>query len=227
MRFTGGYIKMHRSFLEWEWYTDLNTRVLFQHMILIANYKDTRLRGKEVKRGQIVTSIKELSNSSGISVQSVRTSLDKLKLTNEITIESTSEGSTITVNNYNLYQDINEQTNKPPTNEQQATNKRLTTYKESKKGKEVKNIEERKKDFATQVKQFLDKYDKEMLKAFYEYWSEHGPNDKKMRFEKQTSFGVSRRLSTWKLKQAEFTKPKNGNTQEPSGVHATKNIQWL
>ena len=36
-----------------------------------------------------------------------------------------------------------------------------------------------------------------MLKDFFEYWTEHGPKDKKMRYEKQTSFDISRRLKTW------------------------------
>ena len=40
-------------------------------------------------------------------------------------------------------------------------------------------------------------YKKETVKAFFEYWSEHGGNDKKMRYEKEKSFGVKRRLSTW------------------------------
>ena len=36
-----------------------------------------------------------------------------------------------------------------------------------------------------------------MLSDFFEYWTEHGEKDKKMRFEKEKSFGISRRLSTW------------------------------
>jgi hypothetical protein len=33
---------------------------------------------------------------------------------------------------------------------------------------------------------------------FTKYWVEHGAQDKKMRFEKEKSFGVGRRLGTWK-----------------------------
>ena len=36
-----------------------------------------------------------------------------------------------------------------------------------------------------------------MITEFYDYWTEHSPNDKKMRHEKQTSFDVNRRLKTW------------------------------
>ena len=34
--------------------------------------------------------------------------------------------------------------------------------------------------------------------SFIEYWTEHGENDRKMRFEKQTSFDIKRRLLTWR-----------------------------
>ncbi len=147
---------MYRSFLEWEWYSDLNTRVLFQHLILIANYKDSRLRGNVVKRGQVITSVSDLAKSSGLSVQNVRTSLSKLKLTNEITIVSSSEGSTITVVNYNSYQDANDTPNKRPTSNQQTTNKRLTTYKED---KNIRSKEDNINDGVTPFEKTFQKFE--------------------------------------------------------------------
>jgi hypothetical protein len=36
-----------------------------------------------------------------------------------------------------------------------------------------------------------------MLREFYDYWSEHGEKDKKMRFEKEKTFGIEQRLRTW------------------------------
>jgi hypothetical protein len=39
---------------------------------------------------------------------------------------------------------------------------------------------------------------KSEVENFIGYWTEHGPNDRKMRFEKEKSFGISRRLGTWK-----------------------------
>jgi hypothetical protein len=37
-----GWIKIHRSILEWEWYEDTNTFRLFMHLILKANHKDRK-----------------------------------------------------------------------------------------------------------------------------------------------------------------------------------------
>lgn len=40
--------------------------------------------------------------------------------------------------------------------------------------------------------------------SFIEYWTEHGENDRKMRFEKQASFDIKRRLLTWRNNKIKF-----------------------
>ena len=59
------------------------------------------------------------------------------------------------------------------------------------------NIEERKSKFYSSLSLFVDEYPKQMLRDFFNYWSEHGENDKKLRFEKEKTFGIKQRLSTW------------------------------
>lgn len=59
------------------------------------------------------------------------------------------------------------------------------------------NIEERKTKFYSSLSLFVDEYPKQMLRDFFNYWSEHGENDKKLRFEKEKTFGIKQRLSTW------------------------------
>ena len=61
-----------------------------------------------------------------------------------------------------------------------------------------------KAEFKNSLLPFLDKYGKEMLKAFFDYWSEHGPNDAKMRFEKEKSYDISKRLATWAKRERAF-----------------------
>ena len=61
--------------------------------------------------------------------------------------------------------------------------------------KEVLSV--RKVNFSESLKPFLEKYSKDMLNNFYLYWTEHGEKDRKMKFEKQKSFGLSQRLATW------------------------------
>ena len=63
--------------------------------------------------------------------------------------------------------------------------------------KEIKNIEERKNNFYDSLLIYVNEYPKKMLREFYDYWTEHGIKDKKMRFEKEKTFGIEQRLRTW------------------------------
>lgn len=44
-------------------------------------------------------------------------------------------------------------------------------------------------------------------KSFIEYWTEHGENDRKMRFEKETAFDIKKRLLRWKNNNYNNAKP--------------------
>lgn len=139
-----GFIKIHRRLLKWEWYKDTNTKVLFLHCLLKANWKDGRFQGIGVPRGSFVTSLSTLSEELSskeqtFTVQNVRTSLKHLTLTGELTSKSYSKYRIITVNKYNEYQVANIVSNKQLTNSQQATNKQLTTIEEKKEKKEIYN----------------------------------------------------------------------------------------
>jgi len=117
-----GWIKIHRQILDWEWYSDNNSFRVFMHLILKANHKEKRYKGIELNCGSVITSRDILSLETGLSVQQIRTALDKLKSTNEITIETSSKGTIIQVVNYAKYQlSTNESTNEQPTNNQQVT----------------------------------------------------------------------------------------------------------
>jgi len=142
-RMNCGWVKMYRKFSEWEWYKTPNMAHLFMHLVISANHIDGRWQGIEVKKGQLVTGRLSLSEQTGISEQSIRTALNKLKSTGEITIKSTSKFSIITICNYIEYQtqeieanqQINQQTNQQLTNNQPATNHK----QECKEGKEEKH----------------------------------------------------------------------------------------
>jgi len=64
--------------------------------------------------------------------------------------------------------------------------------------KKTKTLSDRKTTFKESLAKHKDKFDVSILNEFYSYWTEHGDLDKKMRFEKQTSFSIGRRLGTWK-----------------------------
>ena len=191
---SNGWIKIHRKLLDWEWYDEPNVMRLFLHLLLKANHKDKSYRGTLIKKGMLLTGRDLLAKETGLSIQQIRTAINKLKSTNEITIKTNKQGSVIQIVKYAEYQIVtNIVTNKQPDSNQQ-----LTTNKNVKK---EKNIDERKQSFRQSIASFNkanpNKYPKQLYVDFESYWSEHGENDIKMRFEKQTSFSINRRLATW------------------------------
>ncbi|MDY5930168.1 MAG: hypothetical protein SPJ27_09115 [Candidatus Onthovivens sp.] len=128
-----GFIKIYKKMLDWEWYKDNNTKCVFMHCLLKANWKDGRFRGYEVPRGSFVTGRRQLAKELKMSEQSIRTALEHLISTHEVTIKKTSKFSIITVVNYDYYQESNPQTNHQVTSNQPASN-------HNRRNKEIKNI---------------------------------------------------------------------------------------
>lgn len=132
-----GFIALYRSLLSWGWHADPATGWLFVNLLLMANWEDGEWQGKPIKRGQLVTGRKALAAQTGLSEQTVRTSLNRLKSTNEITIASTNKFSVITIVNYGKFQDVPEMPTSTLTSNltsgQPATNQQLTTNEQSNK----------------------------------------------------------------------------------------------
>ena len=138
-----GWIKLHRSLLEWEWYDDVNVMRLFLHCILKANHKDKKHKGTLVLRGSFLTGFDVLSKETGLSVRQVRTALTKLESTSEVTRTATSKGQAVTVVNYNKYQNDDRQATSGATsnvtNQRQASDKPTTTNNKGNNGNNGNN----------------------------------------------------------------------------------------
>ena len=99
------WVKLHRSLVDWEWYKDGNTSRLFSHCLLKANWKDERHMGYDIPRGSFVTSLPDLADGLGLSVRQIRTAIEHLKSTGELTVTTTRRFSIVNVLKYGLYQD--------------------------------------------------------------------------------------------------------------------------
>lgn len=100
-----GFIRLFRELLNWEWYEDSNVKSLFIHCLLKANYIDKKWRAKVIKKGSFITSSENLAKELRMTRKQIRTALEKLQSTNEITCKTTSKYTYITVNNWSKYQD--------------------------------------------------------------------------------------------------------------------------
>lgn len=66
------------------------------------------------------------------------------------------------------------------------------------------SIEERKQQFISELKPYVDKYGSEMLNKFYRYWV--ATDGVKLKFETQKQFNIELRLANWKRNDEEYAR---------------------
>lgn len=119
----GGWLKLYQSFLRWEWYTDVNTKTVFLHCLLTANWKENRYRGVVIPVGSLVTSYASMAKNTGLTVSQCRTAIKKLIMTGEITSRAYHDFSVISVVKWQDFQGESQATsqasNKPVASQSQ------------------------------------------------------------------------------------------------------------
>lgn len=140
----GGFIKISRNLLNWGWYGDAMTKIVFLDILLNANYKDGEYRGHKVKAGECVIGRKAMAERLGISEQNVRTALTHLHDSGEIvTIKVTNKFRIVRVEKWAVYQGWYEtsgrQSNQQVTSNRPASNQQVTTSNKGNKGNKENN----------------------------------------------------------------------------------------
>lgn len=121
-----GSIALNRQIFDWEWWGDHNVTRLWITILMLANWKDKQWQGKTIKRGSFITSYPSLADATGLSIQQVRTAINKLKSTGEIQQIVTNKYQLIIVVNYEKYQDLSSDDNSQSTDNQQSNNSQIT-----------------------------------------------------------------------------------------------------
>jgi hypothetical protein len=96
-------------------------------------------------------------------------------------------------------------------------NEKLETVKQGKHKKTEEEIavdrakldqilSEKKLKFYEDCKPYLTKYPKEMLRKFYNYWTEMNKSGTRLKFELQQTFEIGKRLATWAARDESFIK---------------------
>ena len=98
------WIKLHDRITEWQWFGKPEMVQMMVYFLIKAARYDTAYRGLPLKRGQLVTSIRALSKKLGLSFQTTRTCLNRLRATGEIRMASTQKITIITICKYDNYQ---------------------------------------------------------------------------------------------------------------------------
>lgn len=182
-----GFVKLPRTFLEWQWYDDINTCKLMLHLLLKANFKRKQWRGQDILPNQLITSFEKLSIETGLSVSKVRTALKKLIDTKDVITTPHNKFTKIQIT-APFFLDM--QNGKQTSNVQQTDDLQITTTNNDKELKRI--IEEFKEEVFSQ-----SQYSNKILNDFFNYWTEKNPQTGKMRFQSESFWEVEKRLAKW------------------------------
>lgn len=219
-----GWVKIHRKFQDWEWYDKSEMVHLFLHLLLSANVTDRQWHGMVIKRGQLVTSYESLRERTGLSIRTLRTCLEKLEQTGEIIKKATNKFSLLTICNYESYQDENFESDKQATSKRQPEDQRPTKPKKTKE--DVKSdTERRRNEFYNSLIPFVQTYGKEMVREFYDYWSECNKSGSKMRYEQEPTWDLVRRLARWSNNDKSYKSKSNDNVNNRTSTTASERAQ--
>jgi hypothetical protein len=166
------WIKLYRSLKDWQWSKSPKHVALFMHILLRANFKETKWRDATIKPGQLLTGRVQLSEWSGLSEREVRTVLKDLKNSGEIDQQTTRHYSIITITSWADYQ----MDDQPATIKRPADDQLTTTSKNAKKVKKGISIlpETTSESSDSWCQEFVDLFDDQALVA----WLKSGNNQK-------------------------------------------------
>lgn len=103
--------------------------------------------------------------------------------------KGTPKSTFVTICNFETYRIGKKKTNQ---NIHQNTNQNKTSVSQKREA-----IKEREHEFGMSLIPYMEKYSKEMIRAFFNYWSEIDQSGTKMRFEREKTWETSKRLMTW------------------------------
>ena len=155
-----GYFKLWRELMTKPIWLESTPeqKVILITLLSMANFgeKEWEWQGKgyKAKRGQFVTSLPSIAKNAGINItiQNVRTALKRFEKYGFLTDQSTNRNRLITIVNWELYQQNDNELTGNLTGSQQAPNRHLTAREEGKEGKERKNI------YTTDFETFYSEY---------------------------------------------------------------------
>lgn len=226
-------------------------------LVQSARFEDTKQlignRFIEVKRGQMLVSLRFLASRWLWSTKKVNSFLDLLIQDKMIIKETPKEtGQTVvTICNYDKYNFVSQKLETPwkqrgnskETPWKQQGNKvnkdnkekeleeciETSTIVEAKKSEQAKKLAaakaatlKRRDAFYQSLIPYVERYGKEMIRAFFDYWSELNKSETKMKFETNQTWEVAKRLATWSNR--EKFNGKSSNSIQSAGTYTTGRV---
>lgn len=84
-------------------------------------------------------------------------------------------------------------------------------------------MKSREREFYNMLVPFVKTYGREMIREFFDYWSEPNKSHSKMRFEQERTWDLSRRLQTWEKRSRNgFSKYNSGTDKSAANYKAVE-----
>lgn len=106
MNTDNSWIKLPRMFMNWQWYQNTNMVHLYLYLLLNANIENKLYFGISIQRGECLVSLSTLSRDTGISRDSIKRYLKKLKDTKDISYKKLSKGRIIVLLDFDKFQPV-------------------------------------------------------------------------------------------------------------------------
>lgn len=221
------WIRLHRDFFDLDWFDKPELLALFMLMLKSASGKECERGGVKLHRGQLVTSLGILSKQTKLSARTLRTCISRLKEWNLIQTDTCNRHSVVTIVNYDEY-DAKEtkvfpqsQSSKVTTEEKQPKPKEPEKPKKTKE-ELVADTQKRKKKFYDELVPYVETYGRDMIRNFYNYWSEENKSCSRMRFEQERTWNLNLRLQRWGRNQAGYQNKQSSST----ALHGSENKDY-
>lgn len=180
-------IKLNERFLE-----DFTPReqLVMLRLLLFAN-----------EDGVVGFSTRKLAELCGLTRQNIRSILTNLSKKGDLIIDATPTSNPtsnprftlVTICNFDSYKVWKRKVTQHATQQitQQVTQDKTTLSKSK------RSLKEREHEFGASLIPYIEKYSKETIRAFFNYWSEKNKAGAYMRFELEKTWETSKRLQTW------------------------------
>lgn len=214
-----GWIKLNR---------EINNHWVFQNsdyfkwwvdILLEVNYAPSKvvIKGKvyECGRGEKLYSLDTWATRWKTNKSKVRRYFDLLQKENMIELKNETQTTRLKVCKYEDYQETEKESETQTKHKRNANETQTTPIKESNNNNNIitinkdskANLEIRSLAFKNSLIPFKQKYTVELLKNFFNYWTEPNKSQTKMRFELEKTWSLDRRLETWCKREKDFSKP--------------------
>lgn len=239
-----GWIKLHRKILENPIVCkDSDHFAVWVYLLLEATHDDIDVLfgGKRItlKSGQLITGRKSISEKFQISESKVQRILKMLESEQQIEQQTTSVNRLISIVKLSEYQSSEQPFEQRVNNERTTSEQRVNTNKNIRMKEYIDNTiildsnktidstsystcgdlkkittEQKEKLFYDSLTPYVGVYPREMIRSFYNYWSEWNKSGKKMRWELEKTWQIEKRLEYWNRRSN--SRIENGNRTNTS-----------